>query len=393
MNKKRILYIAGSSVISGGELCLLSLVVNLDRNMFDPLVLIPGEGNFAVKLRKFGIPINIKDIKPLTLISLNPFKLVKDLAHALIFALSLARYIKENNVDLIHVNSYRIGISCSLAARITSVPVVWHIHHIGTSSLKRLVIKVVTQVLSSATIAPSYAVAAELVENSPKISVIYNGINVSHFEIASGARQVRAELGISPSTLLIGNVGQFIPLKGQAMLIKAMVKVIAAVKKDVKLLLVGFNQTNVWKTPLVNIGYKKYLFELVDDLGLQDKVIFTGFREDIASVMKALDLYVHSAIHPEAFGRVVVEAMGAGKAVVGPDAGGISETVYSGRNGLLFPMGDIEKMTKAIISLLTDKKKRLQMGKAGIQIARQKFSVEAYVNQVEQIYIGLLGIS
>jgi glycosyltransferase involved in cell wall biosynthesis len=109
-------------------------------------------------------------------------------------------------------------------------------------------------------------------------------------------------------------------------------------------------------------------------------------------VMSALDVYVHSALRPEPFGRVLVEAMGAGKPVIAPDAGGVPEIVEHGRTGLLFQPCGVEALAHAIVSLLRDEARRDAMGEAALQVARRKFTVEEYVRQVEGLYTELLEV-
>lgn len=389
MGDQTILYLDGSGDISGAEVSLLTLVTNLNHSRYTPVVVLPSEGSFSARLREHSISTTVMGMRPLTLVSLSPLKVAWSALRVLPFVLSLARFIKDNGVDLVHVNSYRIGIPCSVAARLAGVPVVWHIRDIASSRLKREAVALLADMLAHRTIAISNAVAATLRTGSPKLRVIYNGVATGAFENVDGGPRVREELGVAPSTSLIGNVGQFVPWKGQDVLIRAMAEVTVVIP-EAKLLLVGYNVSTVWTVPTNYAEFESRLYDLVAQLGLKDKVMFTGFREDIASVMQALDVYVHAAVRPEPFGRVLVEAMGAGKPVVAPGAGGIPEIVEHGRSGLLFPPGDVKALAEAIITLLLDEDKRDAMGEAGIRIACRKFPVGEYVRQVESVYAELL---
>jgi glycosyltransferase involved in cell wall biosynthesis len=94
-------------------------------------------------------------------------------------------------------------------------------------------------------------------------------------------------------------------------------------------------------------------------------------------------------VHPslkEAFGLAVVEAMAMGKAVIATTTGGLPEVVAQGETGLLVPPGDAESLAAAVVSLLEDKVRREQMGRSGKARAQERFSLDASVRHIEQLY-------
>jgi len=386
---RAILYLDGTGAVSGAEVSLLTLARHLHRQRYTPQVVLPWDGEFAARLRAHDVPVHVMDVRPLTLIHLNPLRIAASALRTLPFTLSLTRFIRKHGIDLVHVNSYRIGIPCSLAARLTGVPVVWHIRDIATSRLKRRAVAFLVHALADRAIAISHAVASQLRPDSDRTVVIYNGVDADAFAEAEGRARVRQELGLDPDTPLIGNVGQFVPWKGQDLLIEAMAQVTGAVP-EARLLLVGYQVPAVWEQPGDGTAYEARLQRLAQERGLEDRVLFCGFRRDVAAVMKALDLYAHAAVHPEPFGRVLVEAMAAGRAVVAPAAGGAPEIVEPEETGLLFPPGDAEALAETIITLLRDPTRRVTMGQRGAQVARQKFSVQKHVAGVERVYNQLL---
>jgi glycosyltransferase involved in cell wall biosynthesis len=106
--------------------------------------------------------------------------------------------------------------------------------------------------------------------------------------------------------------------------------------------------------------------------------------------LAALDLYVHPALM-EGFGIAVVEAMAAGKAVVATTTGGLPEVVAQEETGLLVPPGDAESLAAAVVSLLQDRVRREQMGRQGRARAHERFSLDASVARMEQVYGEVLG--
>jgi D-inositol-3-phosphate glycosyltransferase len=109
-----------------------------------------------------------------------------------------------------------------------------------------------------------------------------------------------------------------------------------------------------------------------------------GFQP-MERVVKEIDVLAHAA-DGESFGRTPVEAMAAGLPVVGPNAGGVSETVVDGETGLLFPPDDAVAMAAALARLLEDDALRERMGRAARDRALQKFSLQGYATQMLDVY-------
>jgi glycosyltransferase involved in cell wall biosynthesis len=136
---------------------------------------------------------------------------------------------------------------------------------------------------------------------------------------------------------------------------------------------------------LHDAGYEKGLHEKVQHYGLFDCVTFTGFQTHMPPWYRAMDLIVNASIHPEGFGRTLLEAMACGRAVIGPDAGGIPEFVENGGNGILYKMGDAVQLADAIISLLRNSDLRRRMGMAGRKVAVSRFGATAHAGEIIEI--------
>jgi len=106
--------------------------------------------------------------------------------------------------------------------------------------------------------------------------------------------------------------------------------------------------------------------------------------------MSALDVLVLASTSPEPFGRVLIEAMAAGKPVVATDAGAVREIMTDGVHGLLVPQGDVQALARAIVDVLTDRDLAAAMGQEGQRRATERFGVQQYVDGVEAVYRDLL---
>jgi len=387
---KRILYVDGTGEMSGAEVSLLGLVTNLDRGRYQPIVMLPWRGRFAQRLEANGIKVTTKKIQPLSY-HINPILVLHDALAMIPFIVSLWRYIVKNGICLVHVNAFNIAIPCTLAAKLAGVPVVWHVRDIPKSERKRKVFSALALTLADKVIAISRAVHGGFTRSrkeTAKVVVIYNAIDLKWLEGSDGAR-IRAKLGISDTTYLIGNIGQWVPWKGQDLFMRAAAIVVEHFP-NVKFLLVGYEIPVTWRVPKHYLDYGSYVHQLVKELNLQDKVFFSSFQEDIFSIYLALDIYAHAATLPEPFGRVLIESLACGTPVVAPNHGGIPEIVEHGRTGLLFPPGDANALAAALIELLQNEQERANIAKAGYERVRRIFTIEKHVEKVQRIYDSLL---
>jgi glycosyltransferase involved in cell wall biosynthesis len=120
-------------------------------------------------------------------------------------------------------------------------------------------------------------------------------------------------------------------------------------------------------------------------LGINDNVVFTGFRKDIPKILGALDIFVTPTLS-EALGTAILEAMAAGKPVVATYAGSNPESVIDGVTGILVPPKDPESLAKAIFELMESPEKSRMMGEMGKQRAKEYFSIEKMVHEYEEFY-------
>jgi len=114
-------------------------------------------------------------------------------------------------------------------------------------------------------------------------------------------------------------------------------------------------------------------------------VHFTGWREDVADILTLCNLFVLPSLC-EHFGRVLIEAMAMGKAVVATSSGGVPEIVLDGGTGFLVPPAQAEPLAHAVLSLLNDPQQAAALGAAGRRRAETQFSITRHVEAVESLY-------
>jgi starch synthase (maltosyl-transferring) len=209
-----------------------------------------------------------------------------------------------------------------------------------------------------------------------RLTVIPNGIDTALFD---AARPVpRVALGISESAHLALFVGRLDPQKGLPELLSAAEQVIGQ-RPNWHLALAGDGPCRDW-----------LLEQLVHRIALRGKVQWLGQRDDIPSLLKAADVLVHASLW-EGMPNSVLEAMAAGRPVIGTYVEGTEDLVIPGQTGWLVPPRDITALSHALLAA-TDSAERLERyGKAGRFRVEQEFSLEATVSAYEQLWATVLG--
>jgi glycosyltransferase involved in cell wall biosynthesis len=215
-----------------------------------------------------------------------------------------------------------------------------------------------------------------------KINVVHYGLDPTPFSSVTPAEAaaVRAGWGIAPEQIAVGLVGRFVPQKAHHTAISAFAKVVADDPgKRFKMVFVGAG-------PL-----KDDMQRQIASLGLEDRVVFAGFRTDMPNVFGAFDIFLHSSVH-EGFGLVLLEAMCASKPIVATGVSAIPEIVVDGATGHVVPVGDADGLADRMLAL-RDEGKRRRMGQAGLARARTEFLPELTGEKTRAIYRAVLGAS
>jgi glycosyltransferase involved in cell wall biosynthesis len=132
-------------------------------------------------------------------------------------------------------------------------------------------------------------------------------------------------------------------------------------------------------------AFLRRLEALVTRLDLEGRVELAGFRPEVTTELGRFDALVHASVIPEPFGRVVVEGMAAGLPVVAADAGGPREVISSGRDGLLYPPGDVHALAEALRLVARDAELGARLGDAAVESAKL-YTPERVARQTSAFY-------
>ena len=312
--------------------------------------------------------------------SIRPLKDVRAL-------LSLVWLIFKEKPDIVHTHSSKAGILGRLAAKIAGVPYIVHTPHghvfyghfgIVASKIFLWVERIFSK-FTDRMVALTNGEKNDYVKLSvcppEKLFKIHSGVDLKQFMQPNGNRvEKKRSLGLDQNGTVIGFVGWLLPIKGPAYLLKAM--------------------AHIWPdyptASLVMVGKGELDVDLRAQalrMNANGKVKFLGWREDVHEIMPVFDLLVLPSLN-EGMGRVLVEAMAAGKPVVASEVGGIPDLVKHGETGYLVRPADEKALANGIKKLLNDPERAQQMGQRGKEYCRQ-FSLEAMIAKLDDLYSDL----
>ena len=377
---QRVLYVHNSADIYGASRSLVRLLSVLDREKFEPLVMLPADGPLADQLR--ALPVRVIIFPALSVIDRAIFKSWKlpfFLLNIPLSALRLSRILKRERIDLVHTNT-GVVLSPGLAARLAGVPHVWHIRDWFQefAGFWRFYEKWM-RAFSTRIIAVSGPIAGQFKDRA-KVCVINNGFDAEEFVLLDGgagaAFREKYALG---DGVVVGCVGRIkLQRKGQEVFLKA-----AGLLKSrgvrAKWLVVGAPFPG-------NESHLEALHEIVREHGLGDDVVFTGELKDPRPAYAAMSVFVLPSAQPEPFGGVVMEAMCMGLPVIATNIGGSTEQVADGESGWLVPPNDPAALADKLELLLRDEALRKRFGEAGSRRIAERFTLNGMVEKIVRVY-------
>lgn len=349
---------------------ILLLLKYLDRETFNPVYIIPELGPISDRLAALDVKFVAMPLKQGKLLS--PSGYIRTVWN-------LTLFIRKNKIDLV-ICTFELCNQFGLpAAKLNGIPIVCHTRNIipDFRSFWRTFLHLPDILIAnSKATADSYS---PFIRKHQKVKVVYNGVDLEEYSPSVNGNQIRKKYGIDNDKFLIGVIGRISRPKRQDLFIKAMAEVIR-IYPDISAVMVG--ETKIDRSE----NYLEELQQMVKKVGLTDKIIFTGFVNEMKELYASIDLLVLPS-QAEPFGRVLIEAMAMEKPAVATMAGGAVEIVENGVTGLLIPPDDINRLAHAIIKMYKDKQNRISMGKAGRKRVENMFSIEKNVEETQKIYM------
>lgn len=361
--KKVICYLSSSSGDWGGASRVLFTNIGLlDRDRYEPILLLPSDGPIVPLLNKLGVRFTIWGAahEPRSL-----FQYVRDVVSAGIF-------FKRNKVDLLHINHANYWRPAEVvAAKLLRIPIVTHYHVVVRDPGPFVRFSSLIAAVSS------YAAEHSEPKDVPKV-VIHNSVNLERFD---GAVDVRQQLGLSAEDVVISFIGQIRAIKGIDLFIKMAHAIPDA---GVKFLIVG-----ECRDPARFEGSYTEA-QLRSEIGQDPRIRYVGYRGDVQNLYRSSDIIVMPSRWGEPFGLINIEAGASRKPMVSTSDGGIPEIIRHGENGFLVEREDVGALVRYTRLLIQDKELRRRMGQKAREIVEARFR-DLPVRMLERAYDGLIG--
>jgi glycosyltransferase involved in cell wall biosynthesis len=382
--KIKILRIIGRLNIGGPAIHVVNLNAGLDRDCFEQLLVVGTESAAEGSMMDYALA---RDVQPHVIPEIvTAFSLtVRDVkAVAKLYAL-----IRRYRPHIVHTHTAKAGFLGRVAAHMAGVPIVVHTYHGHVlhgyyGPMKSWLLRRMEQALAGVTdrlVTVSEQVKAELVAHgvarAEKITVIPLGFDLDSFLNSNAQRgQFRQEIGLNGVAKLVGIVGRLFPIKNHRLFLEAAAKVIA--------------REPITRFVIVGDGVLRFTLEQhAKELGIADRVFFIGWRRDLPRIYADLDLLVVSSDN-EGTPVSAIEAMAAGCPVVATRVGGLPDLISDQETGLLVRPKDADGLANAVLHLLHNPEIARTVGHKARMAARERFSVERLLTDVDRLYKQLL---
>ncbi len=367
----RILHLLTLAELGGMEASVLPTIRRLDPKTFHCEIAVLSEpGPMTERWRKAGISVTHLRARR----GWDPLLLGK-----------LVRLFRQGQYDVITLYGVTVNVLGRLAGWMVGqsriVGVIRGLSNERSISQARLWLDRLTFPLSDCYVSNSQAVIDHLIEegfSSEKLKLVRTGLSTEIYDSAPSAEEARSRLsiraGLPPVIACVGNLR---PVKDHSLLLQAC----SELKRN------GFEYLLL----LVGTGPEEELLrEEIEQLSLSEFVLLMGQREDIPTILAASDIFVLSSVW-EGLPRSIMEAMASRLAVVATDAGGVRELVVDGETGYVVPVGQAKSLSDKIAILLSDPRRRREMGEAGYMRVRERFSEERMGREMDDIYRSVIG--
>lgn len=367
----KVLHVTFNMGIGGTEQVIRQLVTGSNAlGIQSEILCIDGHiGAVGELLQEQGIPIHAVARKPG--FDLGLVRAVRD-------------HIKMRDIDIAHCHQYTPYLYGFLGAMGTRAKVVMTEHgrfHPDRYRRKAMFVNPVIALCTPAIVAISDATryALSRYEYMPlgKIQVIYNGIQGLEYN-AEAVAQVREQFGIPSDAYVVGTVSRLDPVKNQPMMLRAFKRFLQGAP-------------NAWLLMVGDGPDRAALEALAQELGINSRVIFTGFKTKPVDFLAALDLFLLSSF-TEGTSMTLLEAMSLGIPAVVTDVGGNPEIVEQGLTGLLTPSDDDRAFADAMMSLYRAPERASVMSKECRKRFEQRFSAATMAGQYRDLYNRVLNV-
>ena len=363
----KVLNVISDLNVGGAGKCVINFCKNYDRKKFEIVVVVPEGSELVSELKNTNARIiELDGLKNKSLDFKSFFKLRK--------------IIKNEKPDIVHTHASSIA---KLAAKcVKNTKVIYTRHSVFPVSdrikhgIGRWLYKTVNELTSDRIIAVAEAAKDNLTDggiDENMIDIVLNGVEKIEETSINDKNNLKKEFGISNDEKVIGILARLEKVKGHEYFIDS-AKIVLESGIKAKFFIVGTG------------AEEDNLKQKVIDLGLKDKIIFTGFVKNVRDFINIFDVQVNCSYGTEATSLALLEGMSIGVPAVVTNYGGNPGVIKDGENGYLVPTKSPQETANAIIKVLSDDKLYEKLKRKSIEIYNEKFTAKVYTKNIEEEY-------
>lgn len=379
---KNILFFHTGAELYGADIVLLTLLKHLDKQEYNPIVVLPSTGPLQQKLIEENITVYVIPYPILRRQYFSPKGLFDYIRNYFSSCNIILNMVSEKDINIIHVNTIAVLEGIYISRRLKK-PLIWHVHEILEHP--RIVYKVTCALIgkfATRIIAVSDAVKTHICRSGfikkEKVEVIYNGVDTEVFNPQNSIAALREELNIPEESFVIGMIGRVNAIKGQDDFIKIVTPLIKKYPNVYALIIGDAFPGQEWRIEMLN--------KAILASNTNGKLKYLGYRTDTNRLHCLFDVYMLPSVHSDSLPTVVLESMASHKVVVGYRNGGIVEMVKDRETGYLEDIGNMEGLRDDIELLIIDIDRYNAMSQKGYERQKDLFSLDSFISQVECLY-------
>jgi glycosyltransferase involved in cell wall biosynthesis len=337
----------------------------------------------AMERRDFDASVPIKAVR----LAGNVFKATRAMAR-------LASLVRTGRFDLIYCNGTNADFAGGLLARVTGVPVLWHVRYTSIPPAVAALHRVLSSSAGVKRIVCVSRSAAALFPHCPdKVKVIHNALDVSDFDPARVRGTLRTELGLPRDAIVFGSHGRVLRRKGYVEMVRAARRALDALSPDARerITFVVVGDTPEDFRP----DHVEECRQLAASLGLGDRFRMLGFRPDVRPLVADFDVAIVPSVYPDPLPRSVIESMAMAKPVVAFAVGGVVEMLDHEVGALVdfAPAAGAEegaspeavaRLADAMVRYACDPALRARQGAAGRERVLREFDARAHAGHIQR---------
>lgn len=383
---KNILYLHASAELYGSDYVLLSLLKKLDRNQFNPLVILPFKGPLCEALQKIKIKYLIYDLPVLRRQLFSIKGLFQFTLRFFISLFYLARIISKYKIDIIHTNTAAVWCG-GVIAKVLRKRHIWQVLEIVEKPwVVSYVMSKMVGFFSDDVFTHSMATRQHFLKHNPHkeklFHLLYHGVDLEEYDWKNSQREcIRKQIGLDEDTVIVGMAGRINHWKGHDLFVEAVPEVLRRLKdKKIHFLMLGscFRGQGHYRVQLV---------EQINHLSLRNKITLVGFQKNFADWLSAMDIFVLPSKLPEPNATVTIAAMAMKLPVIGANNGGTKETIVNGETGFLIEPRNPMALAEKVVALYESEGTRKRMGENGYLRIQKYFSVSKYSETIMEAYL------